>query len=209
MENLTPELARELGLRDTSGALVTDVVAGSPAEAAGLQSGDVVRAINGRAVKDIMALRSRIADVELGTPVEITYFRGGAEQKATAKIAEAPDVVASAAPQVAPKPGDQRPRSGRSAPTGNVLAGLQVSEIPVVMRDFLPENAAGVLVSQVQPGSIAAQTLQPGDIIEEINERAIESVADFEKIAQNLPPEAKALLYIIRGRSRSFVVLTP
>jgi serine protease Do len=77
------------------------------------------------------------------------------------------------------------------------------------MRDFLPENAGGVLVAQVQPGSIAGQTLQPGDIIEEINERAIESVEDFEKVAQSLAPDAKALLYIIRGRSRSFVVLTP
>ena len=209
MENLTPELARELGLPDPSGALVTDVVAGSPAQAAGLQSGDVVRAINGRAVKDIMALRSRIADVDLGASVEITYFRGGEEQKATAQIAEAPDVIAAAAPQVAPKPGDQRPPSSRSAATTNVLTGVQVSEIPTVMRDFLPENAAGVLVAQVQPGSVAGQTLQPGDIIEEINERAIESVGDFEKVVQSLAPEAKALLYIIRGRSRSFVVLTP
>ncbi|HEX8310913.1 MAG TPA: Do family serine endopeptidase [Chthoniobacteraceae bacterium] len=209
MENVTPELARELGLPDPAGALVTDVVAGSPAQAAGLQSGDVVREINGRAVKDIMALRSRIADVDLGASVEITYFRAGEERKASAQVAEAPDVIASAAPQVAPKPGDQRPPRNRSAAKTNVLTGVQVSEIPTVMRDFLPENAGGVLVAQVQPGSIAGQTLQPGDIIEEINERAIESVEDFEKVAQSLAPDAKALLYIIRGRSRSFVVLTP
>lgn len=208
MENLTPELAAEFGVKDTRGALVTDVVAGSPAQQAGLQSGDVIRSINKREVKDVMSLRSRIADVEIGAEVELTFLRSGEEQTAKTKIAESPDLLGAAPVPAPPQPGDRKGAAPRGA-NANVLSGLQVGEIPTVMRDFLPENANGVLVAQVQPGSPVSQTLQPGDIIEEINQRAISSVSEFEKIAQSLRPNDKALLYIIRGRSRSFVVLTP
>ena len=101
MENLSPEFARELGLHDTDGAIVDYVLPGSPAQTAGFQRGDVIRRINSIPVRDILFLRSRVAELEIGTKVQLTVLRGGQEQTLTAEIAEAP---AGLEPKPAPAP---------------------------------------------------------------------------------------------------------
>ena len=78
MVDLTPEIARQLGLRETSGALIARVAPGSPAEKAGLQPRDIVRKFNGREIDDILALRSRVAETDVGQKVELVVIRDGA-----------------------------------------------------------------------------------------------------------------------------------
>jgi serine protease Do len=90
MLNVTPGIARELGLSDVDGAVVTSVLPGSPAEKAGLQARDVIRRFNGRPVKDMLGLRSRVAESEINTRVELGIIRSGQEQVVIAEIAEAP-----------------------------------------------------------------------------------------------------------------------
>jgi len=90
MTNLAPEVAQKLGASSTEGALVTDIVPGSPAERAGLRAGDIIRTFNGRAVKDVAALRSRLNEVDAGERVELGLLRDGAERRATAELGEAP-----------------------------------------------------------------------------------------------------------------------
>lgn len=90
MVDLTPDLAQQLGIRETSGALIVRVAPGSPAENAGLQRGDIVRKFNGRAITDILALRSRVAETDVGHKVELTISRGGEELVLSAEIVEAP-----------------------------------------------------------------------------------------------------------------------
>ena len=87
---LTPEIARQLGLPDTSGALVLDVIRGSPAERAGLQPRDLIRAFNGRPVLDNFALRERLAETDLPAKVTLGILREGREQTLTAEVVEAP-----------------------------------------------------------------------------------------------------------------------
>jgi serine protease Do len=90
MSSLTPQSARALGLRDTSGVLITEIGAGSPAEAAGLRPGDVVRTFNGRAVADPVALLARLAETDIGAEVQLGIVRGGQPMTLPAKIGEAP-----------------------------------------------------------------------------------------------------------------------
>jgi serine protease Do len=90
MQNLTPALARGLGTRDTTGVIVTEVVPDSPAARAGMQRGDIVRTFNGREVADILALRSRVAETEIGGRATIVVSRAGEEVTLTAEIGEAP-----------------------------------------------------------------------------------------------------------------------
>jgi serine protease Do len=209
MMNVTPELAREFGATDTNGALITDVIPGSPADRAGLKSGDIIREVNGRETKDSLAVRSRIADVDLGGKLDVTVLREGQQVKVSAEIAEVPDALASStAPAQPPAAAPQRRRAGRDARV-NVLSGIQVVDVPAAMRQQALEKPLGVLVEQIAPRASAAATLRPGDIIEEINQRKIASVADFESVADALSEGEKALLYVLRGANRSFIVLTP
>ena len=90
MRSLTPEIVRELGLPDASGALVLEVRPGSPAARAGLQPRDLIRAFNGRPVSDIYALRERVAETDLPAKVTLGILREGREQTLTAEIVEAP-----------------------------------------------------------------------------------------------------------------------
>jgi len=90
MVNITPEIARELGLKSLEGAAVTGVLPGSPAEKAGLQARDVIHRFNRQPVKDILGLRSRVAESDLKARVELLILRQGQELTLTAEIAESP-----------------------------------------------------------------------------------------------------------------------
>ncbi len=90
MLGLTPEISRELGLQDTNGALVLEVLPGSPADRAGLLPRDIIRRFNGRTITDIYALRERVAEAELNTSVSLGILREGREQTLTTEIVEAP-----------------------------------------------------------------------------------------------------------------------
>ncbi len=197
MVNLTPDIARELGLRDAGGAVVTEVLPGSPAEKAGLKPRDVIRRFNDRPVTDILSLRSRVAETELNAQVQIGVVRNGQEQSFTTEIVETP---ASLGPAKLP----QTPKT--PVATSNAFTGLEVGEIPGAVRDALPGDVKGVVVTQIQPDAPAAEKLRVGDVIEEINHRPVGSVAEYERLVQAVSQDERALLFICRGRTRSFVV---
>ena len=90
MVNLTPELAPQIGVRETSGALVTGIMPDSPAAKAGLQPRDIIRKFHGHDIADILALRSRVAETDLGAKVALVVLRGGQEVTLTAEIVEMP-----------------------------------------------------------------------------------------------------------------------
>jgi serine protease Do len=200
MTNLTRETARALSVPDTTGAGVISVLPGSPAEVAGLQAEDVIRTFNGLPIADILALRSHIAEMEIGAKVELGIFRKKQIITLTATIAEAPaDLAASGAPQKTPKAAPSNPP--------NALAAVTVGEISAVLRDTLPAGVRGVAVTQIQPSSPVMEKLRVGDVIEEINRRPIRDADDFERTVQTLGPDDKTLLLICRGRSRVYVVV--
>jgi serine protease Do len=100
MMSLNPPLAQQFRVPDTQGALIADVVPGSPAENAGLKPGDVVRKFNGKEVANATALRDLIAGASIGTKVELEILRYGQQGKTTLEITQMPAGVS--APQTAP-----------------------------------------------------------------------------------------------------------
>ena len=90
LRDMSPALAAELGATNAHGAIVEDVSAGSPAEAAGLRPGDIVRKIGGRAILDLRDVRSRIEEISVGSRAEVVIERQGREIVTHAVIAEAP-----------------------------------------------------------------------------------------------------------------------
>jgi S1-C subfamily serine protease len=90
ISQLAPEIRQQLGLSDKEGAVVAQVMPGSPADTAGLKPGDQIRRFNGRAVPDRIFFRSRVAELDVRAKVELTILRAGQEQTLTVQIAEAP-----------------------------------------------------------------------------------------------------------------------
>ena len=200
---------------DSEGVVVDDVVPGSPAAEAKLQKGDVIRKFDGHDVKNFLQLRSLISQVELNKNVELEVVRDAKPMKVTARIKEQPTNYLTS--RVVPQPGSpQQPEENEpSQPdqpeqAGGGLASVHVTDLtPDLARQLdLPNGVRGVVVTNVDPDSGVAE-LQKGDVIEEINQQAINSVTDYEKISGSLDPNQAQVLSVCRHRARSFIVLRP
>jgi serine protease Do len=208
LQPLDAALAGQLGLPDARGALVEAVLAGSPAAEAGLQSGDVIRKYNGREIRDFNDLRKRVAESYVDREVVLEVAREGGTQQFEARIVEQPTGRRAVLP--APPTGRVVPQTPSSA-GGEALAGIAVAALTpdLVRRYGLPENINGVLVREVAPGSPAEGILQPGDAIEQVNDTAVSTPAEFAAAAAALAPGERAMVLLSRGPVRSFEVVGP
>jgi serine protease Do len=197
---------------DTDGVTVADVMPGSPAADAGVQPGDVIQKFDGRDVKNFNALRTLVAQTPLNKQVDLEVVRNGKPLNMKTQIKEQPiDYQTSGVTPRRDQPQPQRPGqpSDQEGATGP-LASIHVQELtPEMARQLdLPNNVRGVLVTAVGPDSGVAD-LRKGDVIEEINQQPVTSVADYNKIAASLDPSQPQVLSVCRGRMRSFLVLRP
>jgi serine protease Do len=199
---------------DSDGVTVADVMPGSPAAQAGIQPGDVIHKFDGREVKNFNALRTFVAQTPLNKQVDLEVERDGKPVQLKTQIKEQPiDYQSSAGtprqnqprsqPQSPPQPSDQ-------GPTDGPLASIHVGELtPQTAQQLdLPSNVKGVLVTGVDPDSGVAE-LRKGDVIEEVNQQPVTSVADYNKVVASLDPTKPQVLSVCRGRMRSFLVLRP
>ncbi|MGE5207878.1 MAG: trypsin-like peptidase domain-containing protein [Alphaproteobacteria bacterium] len=208
----TAPLQRDLGGSDNEGVTVGEVIAGSPADTAGLEPGDVIRKFDGQEVPNFGKLRTLVAQAPLNKDVELQIVRNGKPLTLKAQIKEQPVDYESArvlprgnSPQLQPPQQTNDQESGDSP-----LASIKVDDLtPEKARQLdLPPNVRGVLVTGVAPDSGVAE-LQQGDVIEEINQQPVTSVSDYNKIAASLNPNQPQVLSVCRHRARSFLVLRP
>ena len=197
---------------DHEGVVVEKVMPGSPAAQAQLQPGDIVRKFNGHAVKNMVALKNMVGQTELDKNVELEVLRGGKPVKVTTQIKEQPVDYQTSGDS--PRRNQlQPPRPGQSndqEASGGPLASIQVQELtPERARQLdLPANVQGVVVNGVDSDSGVAE-LRTGDVIEELNQQPVTSVADYNKVVASLDPSKPQVLSVCRGRVRSFLVLRP
>jgi len=192
----------------SDGVVVDEVVAGSPAEDAHLQKGDVIRKFDGRDVKNFTELRRLVSQTELNKKVELQIVRAGKPTTVSTQIKEQPAGYQTS--RVAPQQPQDQPTPGQENEQTNGLAGVQVGELtPGLSRQLdLPNGVHGVVVTDADPDS-GAGDLQKGDVIEEVNQQRINSVADYNKIVSALDPSQAQVLSVCRHRARSFIVLHP
>jgi serine protease Do len=167
IQTVTPEIADGLNLKQASGALVAEADAGSPAAKAGILSGDVITSLNGGPVKGDREFASAIGDLAPGTKVKLGLIRKGDKKTVAATLVQQPDVSKPAAPNAKPPEPEGDP------------ASLGLSLAP---GESLGPKAEGVIVTDVDPGGIAAERgLQAGDIILEVAGSAVKLPADVKK----------------------------
>lgn len=184
LSELTPEYMKEFKLKKQDGALVTEVVAGGPAEKAGLQPGDFLTKVDGKAVVDARRLRFAAANIPPGKKISVEVIRDGKPESFEIAVATLPSdqSLANGRGRIAPDAQDD---------TGT-LNGVGVSDLDAqARREFdVPSSVRGVLVTSVEPGSAAASAgLQPGDVILEINQQKVRNAEEAIKLTEK--PDSK------------------
>ncbi len=198
IQNVTADLVKAFKLDRRDGALVADVTSGSPADQAGLQSGDLIRQFNNEPVRDASQFKLKVARTAPGTKVTVQALRNGKEKSFDVTLAGQP------APKVA-KNDDATP-AGRD---DEALAGVAVADLDASVRQQVnvPANVRGAVVTQVAPNSPAYEAgLRPGDVITEINRQPVKNAQDA--ITSTEKPTGGATLVKVwsRGGSRYLAV---
>ena len=194
IQDVTPEVAKAFGLSEARGALVGEVSEGGPAAKAGIVKGDVITALDGQPVVDNRELRLKISQMAPGTPVKLKLFRDGKEREAAVTLGELPGEKLAAEIE---------------QPQGSSLEGISVDKLtPQIARQLeLPANTGGIVVTSVQEGSDAADAgLRRGDVIQEVNRKPVNSVAEFQQ-ALKLGGKNSTLLLVNRGGHTTFVAI--
>jgi serine protease Do len=201
---LDADTARQLGLPDDRGAFVDAVFAGSPAAAAGLRRGDLILKFDGREIRSYRDLRKRVSEASVGRQAELEILRAGKSVKVPVTIVE------QGQPAMATASGPAMPVAPGLVP-GGALAGVTVQTVtPQLAAQLgLPSGVDGVVVQSIANGSPAMGILQPGDVIEQINDNPVSSPDDFVAVAGALGPGQRAITLLSRGRVRSFEVVGP
>jgi serine protease Do/serine protease DegQ len=173
MYTVTPDIAHSLGLPSAVGALVSQVVEGSPAERAGIRTGDVITSVNGQPVKSNSELRNTIGLLRVGDKVDIGLVRDGKPVRVTAVIADTTTELA-----------------GGPASIHKSFEGTALADAP---------DAGGALVRSVEPGSAAAQAgLRPDDVIVGANRGRVSSLRELRERARGA---AVLVLEVRRGNT--------
>jgi serine protease Do len=200
---VTENLAPALGLKDGDrGALVAAVTPDSPASKAGLQPGDVVRAVNGTSVKSPGDLARDMADIRPGTQATLAVVHDGADRTVTVQVAALPS-----------DRGGQGTEEADASAGGQGRIGVALAPLVPEQRDQLnlPPDAKGAVIAQVEPGSPADQAgLRQGDLVVGVGGNAVASpeqaVHDIRGALQGNKPVA---LRIVRDGHARFVAVAP
>jgi len=202
VQNVTSDMAANLGLKHPGGVIVGSVTAGSAADRAGLKQGDVITALNGEAVHDFNSLRNRIASAGPGTNADLTIIRDGSERHVTVRLEEL------SADKLARRNGD----SESDSPSDDKAAlGVSVAPLtPDVASELgISKDAHGLVVQDVVPDGRAADAgIQSGDVIEAVNRQPVKTVDDL-RTAIRKTTDRPALLLINRKGSEIFVTVRP
>jgi serine protease Do len=193
VQPVTSDIARSLGLTEVRGALVSDVAADSPAAKGGIHRGDIITAIDGTPVTDGNVLRNHIAQMLPGTKAQLTVQRSGKEETVSVTLAEL-----KAAGRDANTPG---------APSEAGNYGMAVEPLtPETAKQLGVEASSGVVIRQVQPSGRAAEAgLKSGDVIEQIDGKAVQSAEALRSALS--AGDRPALLLVHRGATTVFVTL--
>jgi serine protease Do len=187
MQPLTPDLAASFGTQGKKGALIADVVEGSPAERAGLKAGDVVLAVDGQSVTDPGDVARKVGLAAPGRTETLTVWRDNSQRQVQVVLGEAPG---------------ERQAS---------RLGLEVAPVTQdVARELNRKSTAGVVVTDVAEDSPAAEAgIQRGDVIVEVNHKPVKALADFERATRELKKDERVMFRVERGDAALYVAVTP
>jgi serine protease Do len=206
IQPLDRELADAMGIDQAHGVLVADVTAGGPARKAGIQRGDVILSVDGRAVRSTGELRNVVAANASGKTVTVTVMRNKEQQDIEVELGSVADN--KDAPRARSRDDDE-PKAKLSSK--GLLGGIGVTELSSQARQRfeIPDKVnEGVLVTQVDPRSAAGRAgIAPGDVIIQVDQTPVSEPDDFRSVADEIGDAKSALLLVSRASGTIFVLV--
>ena len=202
IQELSPELARQFGMTETKGVLVSDVMEDSPAKKAGFERADVIVEFDGKLMNSPTHLRNAVAQTPLGKNISIKLIRDKKIKTLDVTIVEQPKSMAQSGSEE---------REESIAPTG-VLSDLEVHELTEELagRYGLKSSEQSVVVTRVRPGSMVEEIgVREGDLILEINQKAVPSLKTYERLRSGLFKDQAVLLLVKRQGRSLYLTLKP
>jgi len=194
IQDVTSDIADSVGLKEAAGALVTEPTKDSPADKAGVKSGDVITAVDGKAVSNALDLSRTIAGKNPNTAVELSIWRDGKEQKISVTLGKLEETA---------KPSEEQQQAPAEEPAAPAPTSVGLTLVP-------NSGGEGLLIQDVDPNSSAAEKgFAVGDTILEVNNQPVSSVADFEKAVQGVKDAGRstALVKAQRDGNTRFIGL--
>jgi serine protease Do len=204
LDSVKAEFARVYGLPEAKGAVVTDVRDPSgPAGKAGIQANDIIVEYNGQPITSAQDLINKVAATAVGSSVTITYLRdaGGKLERRAANvtIGERPAALAPASDEETVPP----PKEKETPQANRVRLGITLMEItPQIAKEKNLANVPGLLVKEVDPNGIAAdagsRAVRENEVIQRINRVPVSTLAEFQRVVDNLKPGDAVVLNVAR-----------
>jgi serine protease Do len=194
IQEITPALANSFNIKEKKGALVSQVFQDGPADKGGIEQGDTIIEFDGKTINDPRDLSRIVAATPVGKTIQIKLIRNANIITKNVKIGEMEDKVTESA----------------KAPAGKEL-GMAVQNInPEIARALSLKDTNGAVVSQVEPGSAAANAgIRRGDVIREANRKPVRNAGDFMRVVEEGKSGVSILLLVQRGDNSIFIAIAP
>lgn len=195
VQQVNEDLAKSFGLDKAGGALITDIQKNSPAQKAGLQRGDIILQINGENLEDLNDLPKRIAALPIGGKARLTLFRNG--RKAEVSII------------IGTQDQEKEPTTAKNDDAEKAL-GLSVIDItPEISARYRLSTEEGVLITAIDPNGPASGKVHAGDVILEVNGKAVSSTARLRSLLSDLKHDHIVRLLIQRRDQAIYIAIKP
>lgn len=195
IQKVTPELAKQFALKEEAGALVGDIMENSPAEKSGLLRGDIILEYDGKKIDEPYVLRNMIANNLPGEEHTALVLRDGKTRNVKITIGELPS---------------DAQQSVETADVQNVMKGITVQDMnPEIAKKLrIPDKIKGVIITDIDEGSMAAGILAPGDVVQEINRKRVTDTKTYSEVVTRIKKDESVLLLVYRAGSSLFVTLS-
>jgi serine protease Do len=205
LQEVTQDAARAFNLPDTRGALVAGVQPDGPGEKAGIQRGDVIRSVDGRAINASSELPPIVGAMAPGSKVRLGVMRDGREREVVVTLAPLDEGAASGEPRFEEPRNAQRGAAGSSNPLGIVGQDLDADD----RRQLGLRNDEGVGVARVQGLAVREADVRPGDVILAVGRNNVASVTTLDRELSKARPGETVMLLVRRGAGTQYVAVTP
>jgi serine protease Do len=208
IQQVTPEIAKAIGLDEPKGALVANIQPDSPAAKSKLQPGDVIVSFNSQPIHEMRDLPRLVAETDPNAKVELGVVRNKHEMTVATTVGKLKDDTEVASnDQPNPDDGD----------TADKNAGIQVSALGATLAAVTPatrqmfnleQDEKGVVVADLDSdGPLADQGIRPGDVIKRVSDSAVDTPADVKRIAEKAKADKEnVLLMLVDRQGRSLFV---